>query len=57
MLKMFDELGTPNNKKQKMAFPDAGDHVIGSYLTTSNYSQVEKVALSFLEEKLNIDLN
>ncbi|MDA8762756.1 alpha/beta hydrolase [Flavobacteriaceae bacterium] len=57
MLKMFDELGTPNNKKQKMAFPDAGDHVIGSYLTTSNYSQVEKVGLSFLEEKLNIDLN
>ena len=57
MLKMFDELGTPNNKKQKIAFPDAGDHVIGSYLTTSNYSQVEKVALSFLEEKLNIDLN
>ena len=57
MLKMFDELGTPNNKKQKMAFPDAVDHVIGSYLTTSNYSQVEKVALSFLEEKLNIDLN
>ena len=57
MLKMFDELGTPNNKKQKMAFPDAVYHVIGSYLTTSNYSQVEKVALSFLEEKLNIDLN
>ena len=57
MLKMFDELGTPNNKKQKMAFPNAVDHVIGSYLTTSNYSQVEKVALSFLEEKLNIDLN
>ena len=57
MLKMFDELGTPNNKKQKMAFPNAVEHVISSYLTTSNYSQVEKVALSFLEEKLNIDLN
>jgi hypothetical protein len=56
MLKMFDQLGTPRDKKEKMAFPDAGDHVIISHLSTPNHSQVEKAALNFLEEKLGIDL-
>ena len=28
MLKMFDELGTPEGLKQKIAFPEAGAHVI-----------------------------
>jgi hypothetical protein len=56
MLKMFDQLGTPRDKKEKMTFPDAGDHVIISHLSTPNHSQVEKAALNFLEEKLGIDL-
>jgi esterase/lipase len=56
MLKMFDQLGTPRDKKERMAFPDAGDHVIISHLSTPNYSQVEKVALNFLKEKLSVDL-
>ncbi len=57
LLKMFDELGTPENKKQKMIFPDAGDHVIISRLTTPNYNQPEKAALTFLEKQLAIDLH
>lgn len=56
MHKMFDQLGTPRDKKERMAFPDAGDHVIISHLSTPNYSQVEKVALNFLKEKLSVDL-
>jgi len=32
MLKMFDELGTPAPLKQKIAFPEAGAHVIASYI-------------------------
>ena len=57
LLKMYDELGTPENKKQKMIFPDAGDHVIISRLTTPNYNQPEKAALTFLEKQLAIDLH
>lgn len=56
MLKMFDQLGTPENKKQKISFPDAGDHVIISHLTTPNHPQVESAALNFLVEKLGVDL-
>ena len=40
MLKMFDELGTPSELKVKKAFPEAGDHVITSYLSSNNYVQV-----------------
>lgn len=57
LLKMFDELGTAENKKQKIAFPDAGDHVIISRMTTPNYHQAEKAALAFLEKQLAIVLN
>ena len=32
MLKMFDQLGTPENMKQKVAFPEAGDHPIGKQI-------------------------
>ncbi|WP_216597576.1 hypothetical protein [Persicobacter sp. CCB-QB2] len=32
ILKMYEELGTPEGKKVKQAFPEAGDHVIGTYL-------------------------
>jgi esterase/lipase len=56
MLKMYDQLGTPENKKEKMSFAEAGDHVIISHLTTSNYQESEKAALLFLEQKLEIDL-
>lgn len=56
MLRMYDQLGTPKNKKQKMSFPDAGDHVIISHLTTPNHHQVESAALNFLVEKLGVDL-
>ena len=44
------------NKKEKMSFAEAGDHVIISHLTTSNYQESEKAALLFLEQKLEIDL-
>ena len=57
LLKMYDQLGTPDDQKQKMAFPDAGDHVIISYLTTPNHPQVEKVALEFLEKQFDLQLN
>ena len=40
-----------------MAFPDAGDHVLTSYLSTPNHHQVQQAALEFLKKQLDIELN
>jgi pimeloyl-ACP methyl ester carboxylesterase len=47
MLEMFDQLGTPDSLKVKVAFPDAGDHVIGCSLLSKSYLDVEKEVLKF----------
>ena len=52
MLKMFDELGTSRELKVKKAFPDAGDHVITSYLSSDNYGQVTVAVKDFLTKML-----
>jgi esterase/lipase len=54
MLEMYDQLGTPQHLKQKKAFPEAGDHVLTSYLSTENYEAVTREVLQFLSDKLNI---
>jgi len=54
MLKMFDELGTPENLKQKVAFPEAGDHPIGSKLFSKSWQEVETASFTFAEEKLGL---
>jgi len=54
MLKMFDELGTPENMKQKVAFPEAGDHPIGSKLFSKAWQDVEKASFVFAEAKLGL---
>ncbi len=50
MLKMFDELGTPPDLKQKMAFPDAGAHVIASYIRSKQWKDVETETERFLTD-------
>ena len=52
MLKMFDELGTPAEKKQKMTFANAEDHVIISHLTSDHFKEAELAALNFLNNQL-----
>ena len=54
MLKMFDELGTPRDKKQKITFANSGDHVIISQLTTNHFKEVELEALEFLNNQLGL---
>jgi pimeloyl-ACP methyl ester carboxylesterase len=54
MLKMFDQLGTPENLKQKMAFPEAGAHPIGSKLFSKQWQEVETASFQFAEEKLEL---
>jgi hypothetical protein len=50
MLKMFDELGTPSELKRKQAFPEAGAHVIASYIRTKEWQHVESETNKFLTE-------
>lgn len=54
MLKMYDQLGTPNSQKQKQAFPQAGAHVIGSQLKSGAWQEVETASFQFAEEKLGL---
>jgi esterase/lipase len=54
MLTMFDQLGTPNQEKVKMAFPDAGDHVIACELTSNSYQKVITETIKFGEEILGL---
>ena len=50
MLKMFDELGTPAELKLKMAFPDAGAHVISSSIRSKDWQGVERETDKFLHD-------
>lgn len=54
MLKMFNQLGTPADKKVKKAFPDAGEHVIACELTSGCYQQVLAETIKFGEEDLGL---
>ena len=57
MLRMFDQHKTPEDKKQNSLFPEAGDHVIISHLSTPNHQQAELAALAFLQKQLDVELN
>ena len=52
MLQMFDELGTPTTQKQKIAIPNAGNHVIGSSITSNDIAGVEKAMDGFINARL-----
>ena len=54
MLKMFDQLGTPENLKQKEAFPEAGTHPIGCKLLSGAWQDIEKASYQFAEAKLGL---
>jgi len=54
MLKMFDELGTPDTLKQKMAFPESGAHVIASYIRSNDWQGVERETDKFLADKVKL---
>ncbi|MDN3593715.1 alpha/beta hydrolase [Zunongwangia endophytica] len=52
MLKMYAELGTPDAKKEKVAFPEAGNHVIASDLRSNDWENVYKESVEFITEKI-----
>jgi esterase/lipase len=55
-LKMFSELGTPPQLKTKVAVPDGGNHVLGSYITSKDIPSVKKAIDQFVQNTLKIKL-
>jgi len=54
MLEMYNELGTSADLKVKKAFPDAGDHVIASSITSKDWEGVLFSTIDFLENTVGI---
>ncbi len=54
MLEMFDELGTPPDLKRKQAMPNAGNHVMGSYIKSHDVEGVEREVSKFMTEVLHL---
>ncbi|MBS1934368.1 MAG: alpha/beta hydrolase [Bacteroidetes bacterium] len=54
MLKMYDELGTPDSLKRKQTIPNAGTHVIGSYIKSHDVEGVQKEIEKFMIDVLHI---
>ncbi len=55
MLKMFENLGTPHHLKKKVAFPNAGNHVIGCEIMSGSVPEVQAEILSFLKQFNNFE--
>lgn len=54
MLKMNEQLATPDSLKQAIALPDVGAHVIGSHLVSRDLKSVIEAANRFAIEKLHL---
>lgn len=55
MKRMFNQLGTPEALKRQVAIPNAGDHVLGSYVKSKDIASVqtecEKFAIEIMKLK------
>jgi pimeloyl-ACP methyl ester carboxylesterase len=54
MLDMFDKVSTAANKKQKVAFPESGDHVIASHFTSKDITGVLRESDNFIANMLGL---
>ncbi|MBE2230367.1 MAG: alpha/beta fold hydrolase [Chitinophagaceae bacterium] len=54
MKRMFNQLGTPGNLKRQTAIPNAGDHVLGSYIKSKDLAAVQKECAAFATEILGM---
>src|SRR5262245_60842411 len=54
MKRMFLQLGTAENLKKQVAIPNAGEHVIGSYVKSKDLQTVQDEMDKFAVEKLNL---
>lgn len=54
MLEMYEQLGTPETKKRKIAFDNATNHVLASPLWNEDFETVKKETFDFAEEILGL---
>lgn len=54
MLTMYGELGTSDSLKRKTAIPDAGTHVIGSYIRSHAVAEVQSEIEKFFADVLHL---
>ena len=55
MLKMFRQLGTLPDEKKKVAFPEAGTHVIANEMFSSSVDEVLQETIKFSEEQFGLN--
>ena len=53
-LSMFDQLGTPADKKHKQAMPNTGNHVLASYIRSKDVAGVQLEIEKFMKETLGL---
>lgn len=54
MLEMYGQLGTSKSQKRKVAFPNAGNHVMTSYVSSKDLESVQKETNKFIEEVMGM---
>jgi esterase/lipase len=54
MLEMYSQLGTPADLKRELAFPNTGDHVMTSSITSKDWESVLFATIDFLENVVGI---
>ncbi len=54
MLRMFDEVSTPAAQKEKVAFANAGEHVIASHFTSGDLPGVYAATEAYMKRVLNM---
>jgi len=54
LLKMYEQLGTPESKKQKIAFPKTGNHIMCSPWHSKDIEGVEQAIINFMQEILGM---
>ncbi|QYH38323.1 alpha/beta fold hydrolase [Algoriphagus sp. NBT04N3] len=54
MLEMYQQVSTPESLKREVAFPQAGDHVIASSITSKDWEGVLFESIDFLENVVKI---
>lgn len=52
ILKMYDSLGTPQNKKEKVAFAEVGNHVIACDIRSKDWESVYNETTHFIDSQL-----
>lgn len=55
MLQMYNQLGTPDSKKRKIAYSEANNHVLASPLWNKDFKTVRQTTFDFAEQILGME--